>query len=275
MHPEVPSLAQYDFVSDALVTWLQSVGARVVPLSMAQGTDRVRALLHQVNGVVVPGGCLEAVQGSDLWRFIEFVFREVLRLNDAGHHMPMWGSCLGFQFFVAIVAGTDHVLSPVSGCWNKVCALEMGEPWGSCRLHNSLLLAGNHKVAHYFIHNNGVLLEAFASNPRLQAFFRVVSTNRDGHGRLYVSTVEGRHYPIYGAQWHPERAPSPEAKIVAHQVARLIMEEALRNHQSFATAEAEEAALLAHYNPGQTAQVADVCPTSAYLIAHSKLEQGH
>ena len=28
----------------------------------------------------------------------------------------------------------------------------------------------------------------------------------DRKGRNYVSTIEGRFYPFYGVQWHPERS---------------------------------------------------------------------
>jgi hypothetical protein len=38
---------------------------------------------------------------------------------------------------------------------------------------------------------------------------RQVSYSVDRNGVKYVSTVEGRDYPVYATQWHPEKVREP------------------------------------------------------------------
>lgn len=55
------------------------------------------------------------------------------------------------------------------------------------------------------IDSDGVDPNTFETNERLSSFFDVLSTNVDRNGRPFVSTIEGKSAPVYGAQWHPER----------------------------------------------------------------------
>lgn len=41
------------------------------------------------------------------------------------------------------------------------------------------------------------------SNGALSSFFRMLTTTPDQNGKVYVSSVEARNYPIYATQWHP------------------------------------------------------------------------
>ena len=45
----------------------------------------------------------------------------------------------------------------------------------------------------------------FASNAKLAKFYNLLSTNTDRKGRVFGSTIEGRKYPVFGTQWHPEK----------------------------------------------------------------------
>ena len=51
----------------------------------------------------------------------------------------------------------------------------------------------------------GVVPATFQSNGKLAAFYDVLSTNADRGGRVFASTIEGRKYPVFGSQWHPEK----------------------------------------------------------------------
>lgn len=36
--------------------------------------------------------------------------------------------------------------------------------------------------------------------------WRIISTNKDANGLKFVSTMESRHFPAYGVQFHPEKS---------------------------------------------------------------------
>ena len=43
--------------------------------------------------------------------------------------------------------------------------------------------------------------------PLLAEWYRVLSTSKDRNGIEYISTIEGKKYPFFGTQWHPEKPP--------------------------------------------------------------------
>ena len=47
----------------------------------------------------------------------------------------------------------------------------------------------------------GLAWTAVEENPKLKEFFDVLSLSADRGGQVYVSTFEGRQYPITGTQW--------------------------------------------------------------------------
>jgi len=51
----------------------------------------------------------------------------------------------------------------------------------------------------------GISPYKFKSHKNINNFYKIVSTNKDRQGKRFVSTIEGRFYPFYGVQWHPER----------------------------------------------------------------------
>jgi hypothetical protein len=63
-------------------------------------------------------------------------------------------------------------------------------------------------------HSSGVALDVWRASAKLMAFFRVVSYSVDRQGVKYVSTVEGRDYPVYAVQWHPEKVRVRERDLV-------------------------------------------------------------
>ena len=55
-------------------------------------------------------------------------------------------------------------------------------------------------------HKMGLSPTKFKRHKNIDKFYKIVSTSKDRKGRDYVSTIEGRFYPFYGVQWHPERS---------------------------------------------------------------------
>ena len=55
-------------------------------------------------------------------------------------------------------------------------------------------------------HGLGIHPDDFRASPANE-YFRILSVDEDRKGTPFVSTVEGRHFPFYGTQWHPEKAP--------------------------------------------------------------------
>jgi gamma-glutamyl hydrolase len=89
--------------------------------------------------------------------------------------------------------------------------------------------------------------------------FNVLVVNHDAEGLEFVSCVEGKRYPFYASQFHPERAGwewneeeqidhSPEAIVAMHHIAAFLVKESRKSgHRS--TDREEERKRLIYNNP--------------------------
>jgi len=112
-------------------------------------------------------------------------------------------------------------------------------------------------------HRDGIAPEAYEKNMKLRDFFQVLSTNEDGHGRQFVSTIEARHFPISATQWHPEKnnfewgkvgrlgfeaiPHSADAVLVSQYFANSFVGRARQNRHRFNSPKDEARALIYNY----------------------------
>ena len=54
-------------------------------------------------------------------------------------------------------------------------------------------------------HEWAVPLKTYENYDALEDALTILSTSLDKDGKQYVSTVEGKHMPIFATQWHPEK----------------------------------------------------------------------
>ena len=54
--------------------------------------------LRKLNGVIFPGG------DGDYLEYGRMIFEEVKRINDEGIHLPLWGTCMGYENMVSYVS---------------------------------------------------------------------------------------------------------------------------------------------------------------------------
>merc|ERR1712110_688780 len=57
----------------------------------------------------------------------------------------------------------------------------------------------------YNAHEQGIEPESFAANKGLTDAFNVLATGRGRKRKSFVAQIEGKKYPIYGNQFHPEK----------------------------------------------------------------------
>jgi gamma-glutamyl hydrolase len=254
-----PSSLGCDYVAASYVKWLESAGAESVPIPYNSTDDQVDHLFPQLNGVLFPGG------GATLPPGAKRVFDLALAANDNGTHFPVWGTCLGFEWLVELVSGDYKILEEGFDSENVSLPLSLTGAASSSRLYGPTVSVPGHRdrseaaaaqwrsdlgdASNPVAMNNhqaGISPSKFAADAKLPTFFTVLSTNQDRGGRSFVSTLEGKAYPVYGTQWHPEKnnfefglAPdgqpyeainhSPEAVFASQELANYLVGEARRN----------------------------------------------
>lgn len=113
------------------------------------------------------------------------------------------------------------------------------------------------------LHHYGVPPSTYNTNTNLLKTFKLLSVNTDRSGVAFGSTIEGRDYPFYGTQWHPERNQfawgvqeglnkTPEAIRAMQSVANFFVGEARKNFHKFTTPAEEVKNLIFAWRPTYT-----------------------
>ncbi|XP_022810038.1 gamma-glutamyl hydrolase A-like [Stylophora pistillata] len=119
-------------------------------------------------------------------------------------------------------------------------------------LQNNNSTFNNHKLA--------ITPQNYRKHRRLNTFFRIVSTSKDRKGVEFISTLEGKHYPVYLLHWHPAKSQfewrryldinHSLADVVAGQYfANFLVQKARHSTHRFSSEEEERASLIYNYKP--------------------------
>ncbi|XP_059900472.1 gamma-glutamyl hydrolase-like isoform X2 [Gadus macrocephalus] len=235
-----PNVTSY--IAASYVKYLESAGARVVPVS-----------------ILFPGGGAHLIT-SGYARAAKIFYQLTIEANSRGDYFPVWGTCLGLEELTFLTSGklllsstnTNGVALPlVFTNESRVSKLFSGFP-------PDLLTALASEALTENSHRLSLATETFRNNPELSKFYRVLSTNSDEKTE-FVSTMEAYDYPIYATQWHPEKNAfewtrdyiphSPNAIKTTFFMADFFVNEAKKNFHKFSSEEEERDALIYNYTP--------------------------
>ena len=212
------------YIAASYVKFLESAGARVVPVHFDASRAELKQLFGSINGLLLPGGGADLSNGTLIHSAGRLLYDLAVAANDAGDTFPIWGTCMGFQFLSLLAARNGSVLC--QHCYDTegvALPLHFDEPAATkSRLYGHLPASLKQSLASEALtlnaHHDGIAPSTFASNARLAAAFDVLSTNVDGHGRAFVSSIEAKRYPFAGMR--PSHARSERACVRATHEAR-------------------------------------------------------
>ncbi|XP_021303594.1 gamma-glutamyl hydrolase 2 [Sorghum bicolor] len=195
------------YIAASYVRFVQSAGARVIPLLYDEPEERLLEKLGLVNGVLFTGG---SQKNGSYFETIKRVFQYVLDRNDAGDPFPLHAECLGFELISMIVSKDNNILESFHAL-NQTSTLQFPNysflkgsvfqrfnPELIKKLSTDCLVMQNHGY--------GISPKRLQENVALSSFFKILTTSPDENGKVYVSTVQAQNYPIICTQWHPEKA---------------------------------------------------------------------
>ncbi|XP_051267278.1 gamma-glutamyl hydrolase [Dicentrarchus labrax] len=257
-----PKPDQTVYIAASYVKFLESAGARVVPVMINQTLEEYKALFNSINGILYPGGGASIIS-SGYERTAKIFYELAIEANKKGDYFPVWGTCLGFEQLTYLTSGntvlshtnTSGVPLPLNFTdETKDSRLFKGFPAELMKdLASQPLTENSHKWS--------LAVLTYNTNEELKKFYKILSTNTDGKIE-FVSTVEAYDYPIYGTQWHPEKNAfewtrpyiphSPSAVKTTFYMAEFFVSEARKNSHRFDSEEDESKALIYNYNPVYT-----------------------
>lgn len=81
------------YIMASYINYLESAGARTVPLLFDGDLETELAKMDNLNGVFFCGGGADGPYDV----FGKAVYEKAKQMNDNGNYMPVWGTCLGFE----------------------------------------------------------------------------------------------------------------------------------------------------------------------------------
>jgi gamma-glutamyl hydrolase len=218
------------FFPASYVKFLESGGARVVPIFYDAKASETQDLLRQINGALFTGGAAsffepDGVTLSQYGLTAQLIFNESITAHAAGESWPLWGTCLGHELISVLGADADNsVLTGGFDAENLTLAVDWTDAaatsnlWGPAPDVRARLAGGRIAMnAHSF----GVTPADFAANAALSSRFTVTATQTDRNGKEFTASQEGKGgLPIFSTQWHPEKSmfewPVPSSEYIAH-----------------------------------------------------------
>jgi len=257
---------KHTYIAASYVKWIESAGARVVPLFYTKwSVETMENMLKNINGVVFPGGGM-SFSGKYLQQ-LQAIFKYAKNANSNGIHFPLWGTCLGFQELLVLAADDTSILDGPFDSEDLTLALTLTSAANQSNFFKAMPeklknIAVKEKVT-YNNHVHGITPKHFNNIAKLVDFYNVLSTNEDKIGNRFVSTIEAKKYPFFGTQWHPEKIlfewkagteinHSSDSVELNGWVARFFVNECRKNNNHFSDTSAEKKALIYNYKPTYT-----------------------
>uniref|UniRef100_W5LDG2 folate gamma-glutamyl hydrolase n=2 Tax=Astyanax mexicanus TaxID=7994 RepID=W5LDG2_ASTMX len=253
------------YIAASYVKYLESAGAKVVPVMINRSEEEYTRLFKSLNGILFPGGGV-SITSSGYAKAAGIFYRLALEANSKGDYFPVWGTCLGFEQLTLLTSeklllshtNTSGVALPLNFT-SEVSDSRMFKDFPKdlmTSLANEPLTENSHQWS--------ITTESFKGNEKLNKFYRILSTNTDGQ-KEFVSTVEAYDYPVYGTQWHPEKNTfewtrpyiphTPSAIKTTFYMADFFVNEAKKSLHSFSSQEEEQNALIYNYSPSYTGKM--------------------
>ncbi|KAK1258031.1 Gamma-glutamyl hydrolase [Acorus gramineus] len=193
-------------IAASYIKFVESAGARVIPLIYNEPPEILSEKLNLVNGVLFTGGWAKT---GLYYEVVQEIFKKALEKNDAGDHFPVFAICLGFELLSMIISKDENILESFSAT-NQPSTLHFVEDaniQGTVfqRFSPELLTKLSRECLAMQNHHLGVSLKKFEENSVLSKFFKILTTSVDEDDKVYITTVKAKMYPVTGFQWHPEK----------------------------------------------------------------------
>ncbi|GLJ11693.1 hypothetical protein SUGI_0174780 [Cryptomeria japonica] len=257
--------ANVSYIAASYVKFVESGGARVVPLIYNESPEILEQKFRAVNGLIFTGG---SAKYGPYHQTIKKLFQRAIEENDNGEYFPVYAVCLGFEILSMIISqdlgileNFDAVNSPSTLIFESEAAKNSSIfKW----FPSSILSKMSSEPLFMQNHMFGVSPERMSTNDGLSSFFKILTTSYDKNNKTYVSTVQAYKYPVTALQWHPEKNTfeweitttphSADAVQVTQSVANFVVSESRKsNHRpSF---KQEEEYLIYNYSPTYSGKV--------------------
>ncbi|XP_017783519.1 PREDICTED: gamma-glutamyl hydrolase A-like [Nicrophorus vespilloides] len=249
-----PDVQYHSYIAASYVKYIESAGARVVPIWIGRDEQYYSDIVNKTNGILFPGGATWFYDKNGYADAGEMIYRAAIASNEAGRFFPLWGTCLGMELIFHVELDGVNVRADCDS--HKISLpLKFVSDYRQSRMFRN---ASDQVIDVLSKEDVTVNSHMFCITPTnftkfgLDKSFKYMSTNEDVNGLTFISSFESTKYPFYGVQFHPEKNSfefvhkqdsyvnhSKDAVTVAQYFANFFVEQARKNENSFPTPQEE------------------------------------
>lgn len=216
--PETPTTKKYIF-SKPYANYIHLAGIDVYPILLSATREEIRVILSKVNGVMLPGGMSSVLNPdpndptkqvlSSYSQMVKVIIDEAKALNDKGDYFPVFGICLGFEAMVLVESDNVGIIEKKHTGLNYNATLTYTVNPSDTKFFSTFppdlidymaRVGCLHNFHEYMVDYNKLL-----ADPKVSETYNPISLSHSKDGSLsFVSVIEGKKYPFYGVQFHPE-----------------------------------------------------------------------
>ncbi|XP_018572929.1 gamma-glutamyl hydrolase isoform X2 [Anoplophora glabripennis] len=251
------------YIAASYVKFLESSGARVIPVWIGQNKDYYRRVVNYTNGILFPGGGTYFNESGGYGEAAQTIYSLAVEANNKGRYYPVWGTCLGMQVLGFVAAGEDIRVD--CSLKNKAIPLDFVEGFENSRLFKKApedIISILNKYNVTFNYHSYCLTREVLERNGILSDWKILSTNKDEYDFEFISSMESTQYPIYGVQFHPEKNQfefgkkqiphDDEAVKISHYFSDFFVDECRKSPGKFPNEAMEKEAFIYNYSPKYT-----------------------
>jgi gamma-glutamyl hydrolase len=211
------------------VRWLENAGAISVAIHPWYSEKELDELFVKINGVIFLGGDRLLTLSKKYEQVAKYLVDKVIEYSEKGVRIPLWGTCQGFQLIHSIFMKKVDLRNFNS--WEYPSPIIINKKDAKMfSLYNDIDIIESEKGNNYVeYHRLGIQEEQYKEYPTLNEVFEINSFALDRDGKKYIASVEGKKYPIYAVQFHPEMINTINERYVPFGLVPIRLSENLGN----------------------------------------------
>lgn len=205
----IPNAESVESVKATWVRWLQASGADVIAIHTWTTEAEIDELLTKVNGLVLPGNEALIDITAPYYKTATYIVNKIISIyNDSrgAKNIPLLAIGNDLSRLGAIISSRTHFVSDI--LMKKPNELRFTQKAKASIIYRELQeddwnnLEKLKLVVNHF--EKAIPLEAFKIDYYLRNYFNVLTTSINEDNKEYVSSYEGKKYPLIALQYHPE-----------------------------------------------------------------------